>query len=541
MDAGHATLRGNTRTQREGAERIGDVDPDAAVQVTVTVRGVPLPKTGRTLTPEQLRDKYAPRSEDVKKVKKGLKRFGLVVESESPDTGSLIVGGTAAQMEAAFQPRLGLYRSAEDGEFRGRGDKLKVPSELQGLLSAVVGLDQRRVARRLPKTRATPAPAASPRTVRALGPAAVEKRYSFPPGGASGQTIAIAEFGGGYFPDDVQKFCQNHRRPVPDVEIVSIGAPPLTPADIDRLPTGQQQQKLGESREVMMDVEIVAGLCSDAKICVFFSSFDQKGWIDLLDQVIAMKPAPVAVCMSWGMAEDASDWSLAARDAINRRLHHASLLGITVCAAAGDDGSGDEMHDGRAHVHFPASSPFVLSVGGTMLDGEQEVVWWNHPGDRSVRRGGATGGGVSVEFNRPAWQNVSVRSLNAGTIDGRIVPDVAALAGLPAYSFVFNGRSTRGGGTSAATPLWASLIARIAAETPDRSPAFLAPLLYEPGPSGHVRGKQAFADVTRGDNKSPQLGLGYRARRGYDAVTGWGVPNGRALLESLQGRPTRHR
>ena len=91
------------------------------------------------------------------------------------------------------------------------------------------------------------------------------------------------------------------------------------------------------------------------------------------------------------------------------------------------------------------------------------------------------------------------------------------------------------GGTSAAAPLWASLIARIAAEIPTRLPAFLAPLLYEPGPNGRVRGRQAFADITRGDNKSSPPGRGYRARRGYDAVTGWGVPNGQALLESLQG------
>jgi len=52
------------------------------------------------------------------------------------------------------------------------------------------------------------------------------------------------------------------------------------------------------------------------------------------------------------------------------------MLGVTVCAAAGDDGTGDQEQDGNAHVNFPASSPFVLALGGTMLAGTppKEVV-----------------------------------------------------------------------------------------------------------------------------------------------------------------------
>ena len=169
-----------------------------------------------------------------------------------------------------------------------------------------------------------------------------------------------------------------------------------------------------------MDVEIVAGLCAGREDPSVFAPFDQKGWIDLLDRVVAADPAPVSLSVSWGLAEDSPDWSPAAIDAINQRLRAASRRGITVCAAAGDDGSGDQMHDQHAHVHFPASSPYVLAVGGTMLDGEDEVVWWNAPGDRSqIPRGGSTGGGVSVKFARPEWQNVRVaRSTPAASTGG---------------------------------------------------------------------------------------------------------------------------
>ena len=84
----------------------------------------------------------------------------------------------------------------------------------------------------------------------------------------------------------------------------------------------------------------------------------------------------------------------------------AAALGVTICCAAGDDGSSDERNpatgDGRLHADFPASSPFALACGGTRLEttaaGTTETVW------NAGRSGGATGGGVSEFFARPVWQ-----------------------------------------------------------------------------------------------------------------------------------------
>lgn len=508
----HVPLDGSERGRTPDAMRVGDVDPASHIEVTVTLRH---------------QERFAI---DADVVKRELGRYGLTVEAEYPATGSLVMSATAAQMEAAFHAGLGTYSHRGDGMLRGREGAVRIPAELDGVVSGVFGLDQRRVAHRLAPLAA--APAAAGETTAPLTPADLEARYCFPDGEARGQTIAIAEFGGGYFPDDVASFCSTHGRALPQIETVSVGATPLTPAEIAALSAEAQGPALGESHEVMMDVEIVAGLCAGARISVFFAPFDQKGWIDLLDRVVATDPPPVTVCVSWGLAEDSPDWSPAAIDAINQRLEAASSRGITVSVAAGDDGSGDQMHDQHAHVHFPASSPYVLAVGGTMLDGADEVVWWSAPGDRSHPRGGSTGGGVSVRFGRPEWQDVRVKSLNAGEIDGRVVPDVAALAGPPGYSVVFDGQATLNGGTSAAAPLWSALIARIAASAPTGL-GFLTPRLYERGRDRRVRGVGSLTDITRGHNASPQPGVGYHARRGYDAVTGWGVPNGRALLESL--------
>lgn len=533
MPDAHVPLDGSGRERKADAVRVGDVDPAAPVEVTVTVRRPELPEVGAPISRDAFERRYAVSSNDTDAVTRVLERFGLAVGRESPATGSLVVSGTAAQVEAAFKPRLGMYRSHSEGDFRGREAEVEIPRELEGIVTGVFGLDQRRVARRKASADAPPStPGAT--TVEPLGPRELEERYRFPPGDCSGQTIAIAEFGGGYFSDDVRTYCETHGRSLPEVRTVPVGVTPFTPEEIARLPADQQASAQGESHEVMMDVEIVAGLCAKATIYVFYAPFHQKGWIDLLDRVIAQDPTPVALSVSWGLAEDAQDWAPVARKAINDRLHAASLLGITVCAATGDDGSGDQMQDDHAHVHFPASSPFVLAVGGTMLDGEREVVWWNSPGDRSQRGGGSTGGGVSVVFPRPSWQRARrVQSLNAGSIDGRTVPDVAALAGPPGYSLVFGGQGTLNGGTSAAAPLWAALIARIAGQDRARAPGFLTPLVYRRGREGRVRGRTAFVDITEGNNTSPHPGRGYAARPGYDAVSGWGTPNGEALLRSL--------
>jgi kumamolisin len=162
------------------------------------------------------------------------------------------------------------------------------------------------------------------------------------------------------------------------------------------------------------------------------------------------------------------------------------------------------------------------------------VAWWEAPGQREGG-GGASGGGVSVVFQRPAWQKVRVRSLNAGAIDGRVIPDVSALAGPPLYDLIFSGEAHPNGGTSASTPLWAALIARIAANLPSQNQRpFLVPLLYQLDRSRQPLGKHSFRDITSGNNASlPKPGKGYKARKGFDAVTGWGVPDGEKLLANL--------
>jgi len=532
----HVLLPGSSRAKDPSAVKVGKVDPKQKIDVTIDLSGPDLPSAneyvGQTLTPEELAEKFGTKKADADKVAKVLKRYGLKVEEVSLATRSMRVSGTIAAMEAAFRPGLVLMRSARQGEYRGRQGSLQIPAELKGIVKSVLGLDQRRMARRKAGRGAAASSSLPP-----LGPADLEARYNFPPGNCAGQKIAIAEFGGGYFDSDVTAYCAKFSRPVPQIQTVAVDAPAYTLAQILALPKQQRAEQLDESIEVMMDVEIVAGLCASAEISVYFSTFDQRGWVDLFDKVIAARP--VVVSVSWGLAEDDPSWSASARTAIDNRLSSARLLGITVCISSGDDGSGDQIDDGNGHVDFPSCSPNSLSIGGTMLTKSgstvNEVTWWDSPGRRTRNGGGATGGGVSIFFPRPAWQNVKVKSINAKSIDGRVMPDVAALAGEPMYALVIVGHPQTNGGTSASTPLWASLIARINAQLPAaKQQRFLTPLLYQNARAGKSVGQASSRDITSGNNTSnPEPGKGYAAGPGYDAVTGWGVPDGVKLLAAL--------
>ena len=210
-------------------------------------------------------------------------------------------------------------------------------------------------------------------------------------------------------------------------------------------------------------------------------------------------------------------------NAFDQAFQDAGLLGVTVCCAAGDNGSSDGVTDGAAHVDFPASSPNVLACGGTRLESSRnkitkEVVW-NETG------GGATGGGVSETFALPSYQagaKVPV-SVNPSHFKGRGVPDVAGDAD-PAtgYQIRVDGRTTVFGGTSAVAPLWAALIA-IMNQQLGKSLGFLNPALYAAAAKG------TFHDITSGNNGA------YSAATGWDACTGLGSPDGHSLLSALSG------
>ena len=178
---------------------------------------------------------------------------------------------------------------------------------------------------------------------------------------------------------------------------------------------------------------------------------------------------------------------------------------------------------------MPASDPLVLAVGGTALDAAspagtyQGEMAWNATTD-------ASGGGYSGLFPRPSYQDGLAR---AGTTRG--VPDVAANADSgTAMALAYGDSESRpASGTSAATPLWAGVIA-LADQEAGKHLGFVNPAIYQiaRSPAYH----QAFHDVVTGDNSvlwPTGLFVGYNAGPGWDPVTGWGSPDAQYLVPLL--------
>jgi len=340
------------------------------------------------------------------------------------------------------------------------------------------------------------------------------KLYKFPNGlDGSGQCIGIIELGGGYRNADIKAYFHNLGLPVPHVKTVRVDGG-------KNLPTNAESA----DGEVMLDIEVASAVAPKALIAVYFAPNTDKGFLDALTMAIhdtVNKPSVISI--SWGSAE--KNWTAQAMASFDQALQTAAALGVTVCCASGDNGSSDGESDGKAHVDFPASSPFALGCGGTKLTGTgaaitSESVWNENPVNS------ATGGGISNFFPMPAYQgSVNLpQSANPGDPKGRGVPDVAGDAD-PATGYLVrvDGQEFVIGGTSAVAPLWSGLIALMNQKL-GHPVGFLNPLLY-----GSIEGTGSFRDITSGNNGA------YSAMQGWDACTGWGTPIGANLLHALGG------
>lgn len=300
-----------------------------------------------------------------------------------------------------------------------------------------------------------------------------------------------------------------------------MAAPQVRAVGVDGAGNTAGQAPGGADGEVLLDVEVAGALAPGAQHVVYFAPNTDAGFLNAVSIAVHATPTPAVISISWGGPEDT--WTAQARTALDSAFQDATALGVSVTAAAGDNGSSDGQSDGQPHVDFPASSPHVLACGGTSLPSPtaRETVWNDGAG------GGATGGGVSAVFARPTWQqNAGVPAPRSGTGTGRGVPDVAGNAD-PAtgYQVLVDGARTVIGGTSAVAPLWAALIARLA-QALGQPLGLLQPQLYAGvAPGQAVAGLK---DVTSGLNGT------YTAAAGWDACTGLGTPNGAALLQRLR-------
>jgi hypothetical protein len=109
----HAVLPGSKRGKDPAATRVGNVDPQQKIVITIGLAGPNLPDAdeyvGQTLTSATFADKFGAWQADADKVAKSLKKYGLVVEKESRETRSMTVSGTAKRDGSRVQTGIDAY------------------------------------------------------------------------------------------------------------------------------------------------------------------------------------------------------------------------------------------------------------------------------------------------------------------------------------------------------------------------------------------------------------------------------------------------
>ncbi len=506
------TLKGSERKVLSGARIIGPADPRERLEVTLIIRGHARDAFNSRLAKLHGGDQSAGHlsrqdfarlhgavTADLGRVRQFAEGNDIAVVEEHAARRTVMLSGTVAQFSAAFQVEL-KHCSHPHGTYRGRTGGIQIPAELDGVIEAVLGLDNRPQARTHFRLRSAAAGTS-------YEPTAVATAYGFPAGDGLGQCVAIIELGGGYKPADLDTY----------FSALKAGSPKVVAVSVDHAKNAPTGDSNGPDGEVMLDIEVIGAIAPAATMAVYFAPNTDAGFLDAITQAIhdtANKPSIISI--SWGGPE--SSWTQQAISAMDAALQEAAAMGITVCVASGDSGSSDGATGDN--VDFPASSPHVLACGGTTLQAagatiSSEVVW------NDGSSGGATGGGLSAVFPLPVWQTglKATRQNVASDLAKRGVPDVAGNADPQSgYRVRIDGSDTVIGGTSAVAPLWASLVARLNQRigTPV---GFVNPTLYS-----HAN---ALRDITRGNNGD------FDASSGWDACTGLGSPDGNALAAAV--------
>lgn len=510
----YVVLPGSFKKQPGGAQAkaIAQEGKDALITITIKVKPKePLPDllSGQVPPPVDratFYEKYGAGADDIRQITDFAHSKGLSVVKADANSRTVQLRGTHAQMEDAFKVSLQHYEQ-HGKRFHARSGEIYIPQELAVIIDGVFGLDDRDAA--TPKFKVRPHSAAP----SSFNPNDLATIYNYPKDvTGKNQAIAIIELGGGYKPADITNYFKSLNITPPKVVAVSVDGAHNSPTTAD-----------SADGEVLLDIEVAGAIAPGATLVVYFAPNSDKGFLDAITQAIHDDTYhPSVISISWGAAE--VNWTDQSLQNFNKAFQDAATLGISVCVAAGDDGSNDNVNDGNAHADFPASSPYALACGGTKLTVANgaitsEVTW--HEASDS-----ATGGGISEVFPLPDYQAKANIPVSVNTQKpGRGLPDVAAVADPETgYNVLVDGQRFVIGGTSAVAPLMAGLLALIN-EKLGRNAGFIHPKLYA--------AKDVCRDITEGNNTTV-TNKGYNAGPGWDACTGFGVPDGLKLLEALK-------
>jgi len=319
-----------------------------------------------------------------------------------------------------------------------------------------------------------------------FGPADLRSAYNLPATGGAGQTVAIVD---AYDDPNAESDLAVYR--------AAYGLPPCTTANgcfrkVNE--SGQQgsypKADSGWAGEISLDLDMVSAACPGCKILLVEASAATTADLGTAVNTAASLGA-TAISNSYGGSEASADTTYSSE--------YYNHPGVLITASAGDSGYG---------AQFPASSQYVLSVGGTSLVTSSSSRGWAESAWSS------TGSGCSAVIGKPSFQK------DTGCAN-RTVADVSAVAdpntGVAVYVTYGGSGWNVYGGTSASSPIVAAIFALLGKTGVTNA--------YPYANTGD------FYDVASGSNGSCSSAAGYlcKAGVGFDGPTGWGTPNGAAL------------
>ncbi|KAG9403784.1 polynucleotide 3'-phosphatase [Aphanomyces cochlioides] len=310
--------------------------------------------------------------------------------------------------------------------------------------------------------------------------------------------------------------------------------------------------------EASLDAQLVAGLTQSSFASVHcynhnrdssrpFSDGNQEPFLAFMQDVNSMTPPPSVVSISY--ADDECAMPREYMEAVDYEFKKAGLRGTTIVASSGDNGVvGSPLlsYCGSPvcsvyQPQYPASSPYVLSVGATTLSNEA----------LSVRNGGAitTGAGFSNYVNRSgvfdfqsSFVNPLVQAMPSAITSnapfnafGRAYPDVVAIG--TGVGVVVQGGVELTDGTSVSAPVVASIVAHINKWRLDHGKpplGYVVPYLYQL----YAVCPSIFGDITQGSNacgstSQPCCPSGFIAAKGYDILTGLGTIKYQSFVDQM--------
>ena len=478
------------------------------------------------LSVQQFTDRFGPSQADVDAVVHYAQANGMTVTRTTPNRMVVDVRASVASIEKAFHVKMGVYQHPKEQRTFYAPDR-EPSADLNMRLWHITGLDDfsppRPMLRFAPKSNVRTEQTGSGPGGQFLGSDMRAAYYGGTALTGAGQTIGL--YGLNFNPTDVANYFSSIGQPYNPSTVVTVS--------IDGYDTSCGSCNDGEPiADIVQSLSMAPGV--NAVI-----EYEASNDVDTFTQ---MATDNVAKQLS------ASIGFLPADPTIDEPIFmEFAAQGQNLFVASGDSGAytlpgctGNNCNP----AFYPEDDPYITAVGGTHITTngpggawQSEIAWGGtNPVLACANPTGGSSGGYSTNgFSIPAYQKLPgvINSSNQGSTTLRNVPDLSAEADCDNW-WCAQGTCQGGiGGTSLSTPRWAGFMALVneqAALKNAPSVGFLNPTVYGLGTGSNY--DSFFHDITSGSNNNG-LGQQYDAVTGYDLVTGWGSPNGQALISTL--------